>query len=139
MLLITHDISLVFESCESMTVMHSGQVAETGSVERLYDSPRHPYLMLLQEAFPDIRYPDSTLAVIDGNPPQVTDDVDYCTFVDRCPWAVEECSKEEPPLESVRDPTGNGDGSNQMAACFRKNEVHELYEEHGKQDVTANE
>jgi len=140
MLLITHDISLVFESCESMAVMHSGQVAETGSVERLYDSPRHPYLILLKQAFPDIRYPDNELATIDGTPPQVTDDADYCTFVDRCPWAVEDCGMREPKLETVPDSTENNGDSDHHAACFRKDEVHELYNDTAQQEgVIENE
>ena len=121
LLLITHDISVVFESCDAMAIMHGGQVAETGSVLDIYDSPRHPYSILLQEAFPDHRYPKRELAVIEDQPPQVMGIADYCTFVERCPWAVEECAERAPPLEPLID------GSDHRASCFRKDEVHELY------------
>ena len=117
MMLVTHDISVVFESCDKMAIMHAGQVAEVGSVVELFDNPRHPYSILLQEAFPDVRYPDRDLSIIEGNPPQNMDEVDYCTFVDRCPWAVEECQQSAPPLE----PTGEStDADVHLASCFRK-------------------
>lgn len=120
MLLITHDISLVFESCQSMAVMHAGQVAETGSVEDLFRDPRHPYNILLQHAFPDIRYPDRELEVIEGVPPQEYGEVSYCTFVDRCPWSIDECSAQSPPLELVAD------RSRHRASCIRLSETPEL-------------
>jgi oligopeptide/dipeptide ABC transporter ATP-binding protein len=123
MLLITHDISVVLETCEKMAVMHSGQVAERGLSTNLYDQPRHPYAIMLQEAFPDIRYPHRKLGVIDGHPPQTIDEKDYCTFVDRCPWAVEDCSQGAPQLEPIEETDGE-----HFAACIRKDEIHELYE-----------
>ncbi len=139
MMMITHDISVVFETCDTMTVMHSGQVAETGPVTDLYDSPTHPYLMLLQDAFPDIRYPNRDLEVIDGYPPELTDKADFCTFVDRCPWAVDECSQTAPRLESVTDRSVSGDGSDSThkVACIRKDEVPQLNEERKRQGRTT--
>jgi len=125
-MLITHDISLIFESCDRMAVMHGGQVAEVGEVTELFDSPRHPYAILLQEAFPDIRHPERELNTIEGNPPQQIGEIDYCTFVDRCPWAVEDCRAAAPPLKAVEDAA---DDSDHRAACIRKEEVHELYEQ----------
>jgi len=125
MILITHDISLVFESCDSMAIMHAGQVAEEGSVEEVFDSPRHPYSILLQNAFPDVRYPDRELEVIEGHPPQLMGEVDFCTFKDRCPWAVDECFKAAPKPKPVD--SGVGDSKRHTAACFRKDEVHEIY------------
>lgn len=127
MMLITHDISVVFESCDNMAIMHGGQVAETGTVADVYDMPRHPYSILLQEAFPDVRYPDRTLEVIEGRPPQSLEEVNHCTFVDRCPWAVEECSQREPKLEELESGS-----SAHGAACFRKDEVHKLYRPQSK-------
>lgn len=120
MLLITHDISLVFESCQSMAVMHAGQVAETGPVEDLFQDPRHPYNILLQNAFPDIRYPDRDLEVIEGAPPQEYGEIDFCTFVDRCPWAIDECTASAPPLALVDD------SARHRASCIRMDETPEL-------------
>jgi oligopeptide/dipeptide ABC transporter ATP-binding protein len=116
MILITHDISLVFESCEQMAIMHSGQVAERGLVTSLYEDPGHPYSILLQRAFPDIRYPNRTLEVIDGYPPETYGTVDCCTFADRCPWAVDECRHGAPPMESF-------EGEAHEVACIRADEI----------------
>ncbi|RAW46046.1 ABC transporter ATP-binding protein [Halorubrum sp. 48-1-W] len=124
MLMITHDISVVFENCDSMAVMHGGQVAETGSVVDVYDRPRHPYAILLQNAFPDVRFPDRELAVIDGHPPQLRDEVDFCTFADRCPWAQPECREGAPDAQPVA-----GDDDHQ-AWCVRADEMEELAADH---------
>jgi oligopeptide/dipeptide ABC transporter ATP-binding protein len=132
MILVTHDISVVFESCDQLAIMHAGQVAERGPVIEVFDNPRHPYSILLQEAFPDVRYPDRKLEIIDGSPPQNIGEVGYCTFADRCPWAVEDCRVEAPPTVDV------GDHEDHAAACIRSDEVLELYrEEKGKQTVES--
>ena len=119
MLMITHDISVIFETCDSLAVLHGGQVAETGNTKELFDRPRHPYSILLQEAFPDIRFPDQELGIIEGSPPQLREDVDYCTFVDRCPWATEECRDGVPPLAQVGD-------ADHYAGCIRWDEMETL-------------
>jgi oligopeptide/dipeptide ABC transporter ATP-binding protein len=121
LMLITHDISVVLESCDKMAVMHGGQMAEYGTVGDIYNDPRHPYSILLQEAFPDVRYPDQDLSVIKGNPPQNLGEVNECTFVERCPWAVEECYQEAPQPEPV-------DGTEHTASCFRKDEVYQMHD-----------
>jgi len=126
MLLITHDISVVFENCDSIAVMHGGQVAETGTVEDVFDRPRHPYAILLQNAFPDVRFPDRELAVIDGHPPQLRDEVDFCTFADRCPYSKPECYDGAPAAEPVE-----GDDDHQ-AWCIRADEMDELAADHLK-------
>lgn len=120
MLLITHDISVVFENTDKMAVMHGGQTVETGETLQIAEDPKHPYSILLQRAFPDVRYPNRELETIEGKPPELTGDVDFCTFADRCPWAVEECRKQAPPLETTDDK-----GSH-MDACIRSNEIDEL-------------
>jgi peptide/nickel transport system ATP-binding protein len=123
MLLITHDISVVFESCENMGVMHAGQMVERGSVTDVFDEPRHPYAILLQEAFPDIRDPKQELKTIDGAPPKNIGEVNECTFADRCPWAIDDCYAAAPPLESVAQ------GTDHRAGCIRWEEVHDLYKQ----------
>ena len=130
MLMITHDISVVFENCDSMAVMHGGQVAETGSVVDVFDRPRHPYAILLQNAFPDVRFPDRELAVIDGHPPQLRGEVDFCTFADRCPWAKPECREGAPDAQAVA-----GDDDHQ-AWCIRADEMEELAADHLDRNAT---
>jgi len=118
-MLITHDISLVFEFCDSMAIMHAAQVAESGPVGEIYDNPRHPYSILLQEAFPDFHESDKELSVIEGYPPQLGEETDFCSFVDRCPWATDECRDHHPKLESVAD---EGEPEHTVA-CVRKDQI----------------
>lgn len=120
LLLITHDMSVVLENCDSMAVLHSGQTAESGDVNQLYQNPKHPYTSLLQKAFPDLRNPDQELEEIKGNPPELTGDIDYCTFADRCPWAAEECKEGAPPLELV------GKSESHYTSCIRHDEIESL-------------
>jgi oligopeptide/dipeptide ABC transporter ATP-binding protein len=124
MLHITHDISVVFEICDSLGVMHGGPVAETGTVEYMIDRPRHPYSFLLQKAIPYVRIPDRELAVIDCHPPQLRDEVNFCTFADRCPYAKPECYEGAPTAQAVA-----GDDDHQ-AWCIRADEMEELAAEH---------
>jgi len=123
-LMITHDISVVLETCNSIGVLHAGQLCESGSVQEVYHEPRHPYTILLQEAFPDIRYPDRELGIIEGYPPQLKEEVTYCTFADRCPWATEECERGMPALDPVND------NEDHVASCIRTHEMEELAAEH---------
>lgn len=125
MLMITHDISVVFETCDSMSVLHGGQVAESGSVENVFDTPRHPYSIMLKQAFPDIRFPDRDLGIIEGQPPQLREEVSYCTFADRCPWAEEACREAAPPL--VESNVGDTDHE---VGCIRHDEMEELASEY---------
>ncbi len=122
LLLITHDISVIFESCDSVAIMHASQIAEKGRTEAVYKNPRHPYAFLFKEAFPDIREPKRELEVIDGYPPELMGDVGFCSFVDRCPWAVDECRSMEPPHEQVED-----DDPTHTVGCFRKDDAYDSY------------
>lgn len=117
-LLITHDISLVFEFCDRMTIMHGAQVAETGPVGELYSNPRHPYSIMLQESFPDFHETGKELREITGHPPQMGLDTDFCSFADRCPWAEDACYDAQPALEPVQSTDGF-----HAAACIRKDEI----------------
>ncbi|WP_423751464.1 ABC transporter ATP-binding protein [Salinirarus marinus] len=132
LLLITHDISVIFESCDSVAIMHASQIAERGSTTAVHDNPRHPYAFMFKEAFPDIREPSRDLEVIEGYPPELIGEVSSCSFTDRCPWAVEECHQSAPPLEPVGD-----DDATHAASCFRSDEAYELYERYGATDPSA--
>lgn len=123
LILITHDIALVFQNCDRLAVMHAGQIAEKATVEDFFDAPHHPYSILLQESLPDVSDRGKKLQSIEGEPPMLHGDIAYCTFRDRCPWEVEECSQAAPKPEPVEGEWGNS------VACFRKNEVRSLVEE----------
>ncbi|AHG02098.1 hypothetical protein HALLA_01980 (plasmid) [Halostagnicola larsenii XH-48] len=124
LLLITHDIAVVFETCDSLAVMHGGQIAERGTTKEIFSAPRHPYTILLQKSFPDARYPDRELEVIEGSPPALREEVDYCTFASRCPWAEQQCRESMPLADSL-----NGTDSHAVA-CFRSDEMESLASDH---------
>jgi len=129
MMLITHDMSLIYENCNKLAIMHSGQVAEYGYTDTVLAEPRHPYSIQLKQAFPDVHKPDKELATVKGSPPQMMGEVDYCTFVDRCPWATEECSMDAPVQQEISD-----DGLH-TAACFRLDEVYQ--DEYGEKQAVG--
>lgn len=117
MLLITHDISVVFETCDTIAVMHAGQMVERGAVEAVFDDPRHPYAVMLQEAFPDIRHPEQKLLAIGGQPPEDYGEIDYCTYVDRCPLATDECREHAPPMEEMPG-SNDSEWAKHSVACY---------------------
>ena len=124
LLLVTHDISLVFESSDQAVVMHAGQIAESGSVTAVYDDPHHPYTLLLSRAFPDIRDPQKALSVIEGTPPQMYGDVSRCTFADRCALATEECRLGAPALTPVGAESDHTESH--RVACYHSDKIDQL-------------
>ncbi len=129
-IIVTHDISLIFESCDSMALMHAGQMAEIGTVKEVHQNPRHPYALMFQNAFPDIRYPNQELEIIDGHPPEMLGDTDYCSFVDRCPWATEECREERPSETVVKR---NGEKTHKIR-CFHGEKAYKEYKSKHKKN-----
>lgn len=123
-IVVTHDISIIFESCDSMALMHAGQMAEIGTVEEVHQNPRHPYALLFQNAFPDIRHPNQELEIIEGHPPEMLGDTNFCSFVDRCPWATEECRKEAPPKTTVK----MDEQQSHQIHCFHGDTVYKEYQ-----------
>ena len=97
MLVITHDVSVVAETCDRVIVMYAGQVAEEGPVEEIFGNPYHPYTIGLKRAFPDIRKSNQDLMSIAGHPPELVDPPSGCRFAERCPLATEVCRAEYPP------------------------------------------
>lgn len=122
MMLITHDISVVFESCDRMGIMHSGQLCEIADVSDIFDDPNHPYTIMLQQAFPDIQHFDRRLKTIPNAPPRTFGSVDYCTFADRCPVANEDCRRVRPMME----PVSENDASHGVACHYTEDAKREL-------------
>jgi len=99
--LVTHDLGVIAEVCDSVVVMYGGVVAEYGPIDAVYNAPRHPYTQLLLEAFPDLNRPAETLASIPGTPPRLNDLPPGCRFGPRCPQCSEHCSQKKPELVEV--------------------------------------
>ena len=104
MILITHDLSVVAETCDPVLVMYAGVLAEEGTVATVFANPRHPYTGLLVRAFPNIRADRRTLDVIAGQPPDLREPPPGCRFHPRCPMARAVCREVVPP--EVRMPDG---------------------------------
>jgi oligopeptide/dipeptide ABC transporter ATP-binding protein len=93
LILITHDLSVIAETCDRVMIMYAGKVAEEGSVDVIFRTPRHPYTQKLLGAFPNIHADRKTLDVIPGSPPDLRDPPSGCRFHPRCPFAMAVCSE----------------------------------------------
>jgi peptide/nickel transport system ATP-binding protein len=114
-IMITHDISVVAETCDEVAVMYAGKIVERATVERFFHEPYHPYTLGLQNAYPSIINPNRTLISIEGYPPDLVDPPVGCRFNTRCPFAIDRCFHEEPDMIEVMP--------GHQAACHRWQEV----------------
>ncbi|MGC1239377.1 MAG: ABC transporter ATP-binding protein [Acidimicrobiales bacterium] len=101
MIFITHDLSLLVELADEIVVMYAGRLVERASARALYDAPRHPYTLGLLNSFPPMHGERHELTGIPGTPPDLSDLPGGCAFHPRCPYAMERCTKERPPLASL--------------------------------------
>jgi peptide/nickel transport system ATP-binding protein len=93
LIMISHDLSLLAETCDRLAVMYAGRIVELGPSQQLVDDPRHPYTRALSQAFPRIGDEASRLAPsgLPGDPPDLRIVAPGCAFEPRCPEAVAEC------------------------------------------------
>ena len=103
LIVITHDISILYQIADSIMIMYAGKLAEKASTEVIINSPRHPYTKLLISSLPDIgiKYSQKKLTGIPGKPPLLLDPPTGCRFRERCPAAFEKCLNEEPPFIEI--------------------------------------
>lgn len=93
MILVTHDLGVVAETCDSICVMYAGEIVERGTVVQVYDNPSHPYTQLLFSSIPSLEHDVERLTPIPGLTPDPMELPSGCRFHDRCPYAQEECGK----------------------------------------------
>ena len=98
-LLITHDMGVIAETCDRVAVLYAGRLAEVGPVEEVIHSPVHPYTAGLMACIPDLGEPRERLAQIDGAMPRLGAMPSGCAFHPRCPQAQERCHTARPALE----------------------------------------
>jgi oligopeptide/dipeptide ABC transporter ATP-binding protein len=103
LILITHDLSVIAETCDRVLVMYAGKVAEEGPVSTVFTNPRHPYTGKLLGAFPNIRADRRTLDVIPGQPPDLRERQLSCPFAARCPLVRDVCRMVMPPEVTLPD------------------------------------
>ncbi len=100
MLLITHDLGVVAETCDYVAVLYAGSIVESGTVNQVFFNPRHPYTIGLFNSLPNINKDTDRLIPIRGLMPNPADLPAYCSFYDRCDCHCEECTRGEPaPVE----------------------------------------
>ncbi len=110
MVFISHDLSIVAETCEKLAIMYAGQVVEYGDTKSIFSKPLHPYTQGLLGAFPSIHGERQKLVSIPGQPPDLLDPPKGCRFNPRCPYVMDICKVQDPKLLSVDNP-------NHLAHC----------------------
>ena len=99
MIVITHDVSILYQISDTLAIMYAGKLVEKAPTETVMEQPLHPYTRLLISSLPEmgVRYGDQRLEGIPGTPPSLLNPPAGCRFRDRCPLAFAKCA-EEPPL-----------------------------------------
>ena len=108
LVLVTHDLPLVIETCDTVAVMYAGRVVERGPTATLHQSAAHPYTRRLFDAVPDLSG-DSRVEAIPGLPPRLDQHLPGCSFASRCDIAQGICREQAPPLLRL--------GAGHVAAC----------------------
>lgn len=116
---VTHDLTVISQTCSRLSVMYAGQIMEEGSVRDVYRAPLHPYTEALFESAPDFDDPGRMLAPIPGLPASLTDPPPGCPFAPRCRHVVQACTTGAKELVAVAE--------GRLSACDR---VHEIFECH---------
>ncbi len=98
MMLITHDLSVIAQTCDDIAIMYAGKIVEYGSVINVFDNPTHPYGMGLVKSFPNIKAERTQVRSLPGFPPNLLAPPEGCRFHPRCPLAEGICMEEEPGL-----------------------------------------
>jgi oligopeptide/dipeptide ABC transporter ATP-binding protein len=101
--IITHDLGVVAETCTRVIVMYAGQIVEEGSVEEIFETPKHPYTKALLLSIPRIGGQKKKLYMIKGVVPDINQMPRGCRFNPRCEMATEQCRQIEPKLEYIEN------------------------------------
>jgi peptide/nickel transport system ATP-binding protein len=105
LIMISHDLSVLAQTCDRLGVMYAGRLVESGPSREVIASPLHPYTRALAGAFPILGDPSSRRAPggLAGDPPDLRERIDGCPFAPRCPVVEERCTSGEIPLVQVGD------------------------------------
>lgn len=107
-LLITHDLELVKDCADEISVMYAGRIVENAETQEFFGNTNHPYSKALLKARPNTK--GEKLAIIEGQPPSIQQNITGCKFHPRCPFAMPVCPKEVPELKEINS-------SNHLSAC----------------------
>ena len=114
---ITHDLSILAQIADSITIMYAGRLAEKASTATITEAPLHPYTQALIASLPEVgvRHEDTMLTGIPGRPPSLVNPPSGCRFRDRCPFAFDKCA-ETPPFEEILP--------GHQVACWKVSQEH---------------
>ena len=115
MLYITHDMAVISEICDRVSVMYAGQIVESGTVHDIFKNPKHPYTRGLINSVPGIKQSIEEFSTIPGTVPRLIDPPTGCRFNPRCEYAKEKCENIKPETREIRE--------NHTAACHYLEEV----------------
>jgi peptide/nickel transport system ATP-binding protein/oligopeptide transport system ATP-binding protein len=115
MILVTHDLGVVAETCDRVAVMYAGRIVEEGPVAAILASPHHPYTAGLIASLPRPGAARAPLRAIEGAPPSLLDRPPGCSFAARCRHALGPCMEVDPALEPA--------GEDRRTACLRRAEI----------------
>ncbi len=120
MLLITHDLGVVAQNCDSVAVIYAGEIVEQGDVRMIFNNMLHPYTIGLIRSIPSLKEEVKRLQPIPGLMPDPTELPEGCFFSPRCPFADVRCKTEHPPMEEVE--------AGQKVRCFYWRSIKEAKE-----------
>lgn len=110
-LLITHDLALVNENADNVSVMYAGRIVESAPADEFFKNPQHPYSQALLRSLPSNK--NSKLETIQGQPPNIQQNILGCKFHPRCSEKQDICTKNIPPIEEI--------GAEHICACYMRN------------------
>ena len=102
-MLVTHNLGVVAEICDNVSVMYAGKVVETGKCIDIFDKPKHPYTYALLQSNPGRGHNKEKMITIPGAPPKLYNKIEGCAYAGRCPYAKEICMKQEPESRYMSD------------------------------------
>ncbi|MCD8014163.1 MAG: ABC transporter ATP-binding protein [Lachnospiraceae bacterium] len=111
MILITHDLGVVAETCDNVAVIYAGEIVEYADKMNLFLKPTHPYTLGLFGSVPKLNDEEDRLSPIPGLPPDPTRVIAGCAFAERCPYATEECKKAKIEMREIE--------TNHFSRCIR--------------------
>lgn len=113
MIIISHDLAVLAKNCDRLAIMYAGHIVEIGTIQDIFDHPRHPYVKGLLFCIPNFAGDREIIPAIKGTPPSLLAPPPGCPFHPRCPISIPECKTAAPQLLPVNS-------NNHSVACYRK-------------------
>ncbi|MEE2948900.1 MAG: ABC transporter ATP-binding protein [Chloroflexota bacterium] len=116
LIVITHNLGVVARYADRVNIMYAGKVIERGNAREIYSNPRHPYTVGLLRSVPRLDLPRrAKLDPIEGQPPDLINLPQGCSFRERCRWAIEKCATDSPELMESSE--------GHLSACWRAEDL----------------